>query len=178
MKPVFDQYYRKLVYYAMGIVGDMREAEEIVSDALRKAWQKRNTLETPMHLNNFLYRVVKNACISLLRTRKVEDRRQSELRELQSDESDENAPFDVDRARAEALSRIWQDVALHVGQKDADMLRLRFEGDLSDAEIAGLHQTNKDNVRLKRKRALDKLRKVFGKDRYWVLILLLTNGLR
>jgi RNA polymerase sigma factor (sigma-70 family) len=117
-----------------------------------------------------------NQCISLIRKRKVEDRRNTELRQLQSDVTDINKAVDEERVRAEALNTLWEEVYGVLDKQNADMLWLRYVAGWSDAEIAEEYQIHKSTLRGMRKRALEKLRKVLGKDRFYLLILLLAIG--
>ncbi len=70
----FDIYFRQLYLplgmYALRIIGDAAYAEDIVEDAFMKAWQ---AIDEGKHIDNFknyMYRSVRNGCISFLRTRK------------------------------------------------------------------------------------------------------------
>ncbi|HEV3412841.1 MAG TPA: sigma-70 family RNA polymerase sigma factor [Puia sp.] len=179
MNVVFKKYNRKLVYYAMKLLGDISEAEEIASGALQKAWDNRDAYQSPRHLNNSLYEIVKNDCISLIRKRGVEDRRRAEvIQRLQSDDFDINKALDDERARAETIRRIWQIVNENLDRQSAEMFWLRYEAGWSDARIAEFYQMHPDKVRGIRARTVRKLRKIFGNDWLWVLILLITNGLK
>ncbi len=66
----FRQLYLPLGMYALRIIGDAAYAEDIVEDAFMKAWQ---AIDEGKHIDNFknyMYRSVRNGCISFLRTRK------------------------------------------------------------------------------------------------------------
>src|SRR5258708_35582513 len=68
---VFDKYYRSISYFALKILRDDSFAEDIASETFRKAWDRRDKFATPRHLENFLYLVTRNSCISHLRSDKV-----------------------------------------------------------------------------------------------------------
>jgi RNA polymerase sigma-70 factor (ECF subfamily) len=177
MKVVFDRYYPKLVVYAEKYLFDLNEAEEIGLIALETAWERRNTYESSRHLNNELYIIARNESITLLRKHGREDKKVLALERLQSDAFDVNRAVDPERARAEALSRVWQEIYEALDKRSADMLRLHFKAGLPDAEIAEMHQTTVGNVQQRRSRALDKLRKLWGKDRFWMVIIFLVSKL-
>ncbi len=70
----FDNHFRRMYLplgmYAMRIVDDADCAEDLVSDAFLKAWQ---VIESGGDIENFqgyMYRSVRNECISFLRNRK------------------------------------------------------------------------------------------------------------
>ena len=178
MDAAFETYFRKLVFYAARIIKDPRIAEELGSGALQKAWEIRRSYESLQHLNNSLYFILRNDCISLLRARTVESRGLSGFMQLQSDEFDVNKAVEPERVRAETLSRVWKEIDRQLDKQSADMLKLRFMAGLSDAEIARLYQIREAAVRGNRFRALEKLRKLFGNERFCLLIILFTNKLR
>ena len=98
--------------------------------------------------------------------------------QLQSDEFDVNKAVEPERVRAETLSRVWKEIDRQLDKQSADMLKLRFMAGMSDAEIARLYQIREAAVRGNRFRALEKLRKLFGNERFCLLIILFTNKLR
>jgi RNA polymerase sigma-70 factor (ECF subfamily) len=177
MEDVFEFHYRSLVYYATRKTGDESKAEEFGSTALQKAWAKHESYESPEHLKNSLYTIVRNLCISLLRRRKIEEQRISKLMQLQSGDFDVNKAVDMEKVRAEILNWVWQEIDRQFDKRSADMLRLHFKDGLPDAEIAKVHQTTVGNVQKLRSRTLDKLRKLFGKNLFLLIILFLTNEL-
>lgn len=70
----FDIYFRQLYLplgmYALRIIGDAACAEDIVEDAFMKAWQAIDENKHIDNFKNYMYRSVRNGCISFLRTRK------------------------------------------------------------------------------------------------------------
>ncbi len=67
----FDTYYKPVTYFALKILNDDFYAEDIVSESFRKAWDARSKFATERHLENFLYLVTRNACISHLRSERI-----------------------------------------------------------------------------------------------------------
>lgn len=70
----FETYFRKMYLplgmYALRIVGNADDAEDVVEDSFIKAW---NTISSGTELcsfNSYIYRCVRNECISFLRKRK------------------------------------------------------------------------------------------------------------
>lgn len=70
----FDNQFRKLYLplgmYALRIVGDAESAEDIVGDAFLKAWQVIDSGQEIEQFRGYMYRSVRNECISFLRNRK------------------------------------------------------------------------------------------------------------
>lgn len=71
----FDDYFRRLYLplgmYALRIINDAESAEDIVEDVFLKAWQLVESGEEEMDsFRGFLYRCVRNECISFLRKKR------------------------------------------------------------------------------------------------------------
>lgn len=59
----------KLYYYAYGIVGDKRLAEEVVGDVFVEVWNHREKLDTIKNIVSWMFTITQNKSISLLRKR-------------------------------------------------------------------------------------------------------------
>lgn len=68
---IFKYYYARLCNYAVGIVNDKDEAEEVVQQTMINLWEKRNTLEITTSFKSYLYRAVHNAALNKIRQSKV-----------------------------------------------------------------------------------------------------------
>lgn len=70
----YDRYFRSLYLplgmYAMRIVDDAQWAEDIVEDAFTKAWQAITDGQNIIDFKAYMYRIVRNGCISFIRARK------------------------------------------------------------------------------------------------------------
>jgi RNA polymerase sigma factor (sigma-70 family) len=60
----FKLRFRPLVYYSMQIVGDQRDAEEIVDEVFLRLWQHKGNFKTMGDIKPWLYTVTKNACFN------------------------------------------------------------------------------------------------------------------
>ena len=66
----FRRLYLPLGMYALRIVGDAGDAEDVVEDAFLKTWQR---VEAGLEIDNFrsfIYRAVHSECVSFLRAKK------------------------------------------------------------------------------------------------------------
>lgn len=66
----FRRLYLPLGMYALHIVENIDDAEDLVEDSFLKAWERIETGEKIDNFKAFMYRIVRNSCISFLRTRK------------------------------------------------------------------------------------------------------------
>ena len=63
-RTVFEMLYAPLCLYAHEIITDITQAEDIVIDAIQKAFEKRTEFEAIGNLKAFLYKVVRNESIN------------------------------------------------------------------------------------------------------------------
>lgn len=67
----FRTYYQPLCSYAYTYLQDREEAEEIVQNTFMSLWEKRETMNIRTALKPYLYAMVRNACLNVLKHRKV-----------------------------------------------------------------------------------------------------------
>jgi RNA polymerase sigma-70 factor (ECF subfamily) len=68
---VFKTYYRPLCQYAYSFLNDRDEAEEVVQAAFINVWDKREQVEIQTSLKAYLYRIVRNSCLNVIKHEKV-----------------------------------------------------------------------------------------------------------
>lgn len=68
---LFRTYYQPLCNYAYTFVQDRDEAEEIVQSTFLSVWEKKETLEIRTAVKPYLYAMVRNACLNVIKHAKV-----------------------------------------------------------------------------------------------------------
>jgi RNA polymerase sigma-70 factor (ECF subfamily) len=68
---LFRTYYQPLCNYANTFVQDRDEAEEIVQSTFLSVWEKKETLEIRTAVKPYLYAMVRNACLNVIKHAKV-----------------------------------------------------------------------------------------------------------
>lgn len=68
---LFRTYYQPLCNYAYTFVQDHDEAEEIVQSTFLQVWEKREVLEIRTGVRPYLYAMVRNACLNVIKHEKV-----------------------------------------------------------------------------------------------------------
>lgn len=71
---LFRTYYQSLCNYAYTFVHDREEAEEIVQSTFTGIWEKRDNLTIHTGVKPYLYAMVRNACLNLLKHEKIKQR--------------------------------------------------------------------------------------------------------
>lgn len=68
---LFKTYYKPLCNYAYSFLNDKDEAEEVVQATFINLWDKRQSIEIQTSLKSYLYRMVRNASLNVIKHVKV-----------------------------------------------------------------------------------------------------------
>lgn len=67
VEDIFKEYYAPLCYFAARYVSDEIAVEDLVQDVFASLLEKKQRFESELHLKNYLYISVKNACLNSIR---------------------------------------------------------------------------------------------------------------
>ena len=70
-KSIFKEYFSPLCRLSLHYLGDRSESKEVVQDAFVKLWEIRDRIDTSSNLRNFLFTLVKNNCLNILKRRQI-----------------------------------------------------------------------------------------------------------
>jgi len=68
---IFRTYYQPLCRYAYSFLRDKEEAEEVVQAAFIGFWEKQSKLAIETSLKSYLYRMIRNSCLNVIKHEKV-----------------------------------------------------------------------------------------------------------
>jgi RNA polymerase sigma factor (sigma-70 family) len=166
---VFEKYYRSICYFALKILKDDSFAEDVVSEAFRKAWDRRDKFATPRHLENFLYLVTRNDCISHLRSGRVTQSTAKEWVRMAADMEGAESSIDLERVQTKLMEVIYEKLQQLPG---GEVLRMAYIEGKSTQEIACELKITENNVYIIKSRSLKVLRTMLTKNE-WMFFLLL-----
>jgi len=166
----FRAHYQPLCNYAYTFVQDRDEAEEIVQSAFLSVWEKRESLEIRTSLKSYLYTMVRNACLNVIKHKKIKQKHVNEELAI-ADRSHESVSQRVYSSELEQRIQVSM-------EKLPEQCRLvfklsRFE-ELKYAEIADQLNISVKTVENQIGKALKIMREEL-KD-YLPLIIVLMNG--
>lgn len=166
----FRTYYQPLCNYAFSFIQDRDEAEEIVQSAFLSVWEKRKTLDIKTSLKSYLYTMVRNTSLNVIKHEKIKQRYVGEALAVE-DRSHENVSQKV-------LSLELEEKIQRAMESLPEQCRLvfklsRFE-ELKYSEIAEQLQISIKTVENQMGKALKIMREQL-KDYLPVLILVLMN---
>lgn len=96
-RDIFDLYNQPLCHLARYYLGDEDEAKGVVQDAFVKLWEISHALNPGSNLRNFLFTLVKNNSLNILKRRQVLLKHHEKIREMEI------------HCQIESLSRIQDD---------------------------------------------------------------------
>jgi RNA polymerase sigma-70 factor (ECF subfamily) len=70
----FKTYYQPLCNYAYTFLQDKEEAEEIVQATFLSVWEKRQALNIRTSAKSYLYAMVRNACLNVIKHEKIKQK--------------------------------------------------------------------------------------------------------
>jgi RNA polymerase sigma-70 factor, ECF subfamily len=71
---IFRTYYQPLCNYAYTFLQDKEEAEEIVQSTFMSVWEKHSTISIRSSIKSYLYAMVRNACLNVIKHEKIKQR--------------------------------------------------------------------------------------------------------
>ncbi|MBR1401038.1 MAG: RNA polymerase sigma-70 factor [Prevotella sp.] len=72
---LYKEHYRQLYLYALTFLSNEDEAKDVVNDAFEQVWKNWQSGDCrEQTVKGFLYRLVRNLCLDILRHRRVHDR--------------------------------------------------------------------------------------------------------
>ena len=168
---LFRAYYQLLCNYAYTFVRDREEAEEIVQSTFMNIWEKRDNLTIHTGVKPYLYAMVRNACLNLLKHEKIKQRHAATELAV-AERSSESVARAVEASELE--HRIVAAMAKLPEQCRLVFKLSRFE-DLKYAEIADQLNISVKTVENQMGKALRVMREQL-KD-YLLFLVVLINGL-
>jgi RNA polymerase sigma-70 factor (ECF subfamily) len=149
-----------LVGYACSILGDPDRARDVVQDTFIRLWDQ-DPARVAENLKPWLYTVCRNRALDVLRRH----RRVVELDELSLERQEEESPDPRERlATREATTEILRFVE-RLPANQREVIRLKFQADLSYKEIAEMTGLSVTNVGFLLHTALKRLRTLLEPSR-------------
>lgn len=154
LRRLYDSDYLALVRLAAAVLRDQDWAEDVVQDAFLQVQRSWSRLRDPDSAVHYLRRTVLNGARAELRRRSVRSAKGPDLPPLTGD------------GEAEALGRIRHaellDAVSALPRRQAQVVLLRFVGDLSVAETAAALSISPGAVKTTQTRAVEALRIRWG----------------
>ena len=156
-----DRHKDKAFNLAFRICGNREEAEEVAQDAFMKAYKALRGFKMKSRFDTWLYRIVYNTAISLVRSRKkgvlsVEDFPADAIDFLSYNANEEEAENDFRNSLVNfALQKI--------SEEERALISLYYYDEMDTAQIATITGINRSNIKVRLFRARQKIIEILSK---------------
>ncbi|MEN5436432.1 sigma-70 family RNA polymerase sigma factor [Sphingobacterium faecium] len=169
---IYRLYNRSLLFFARKHCSSVQEAEEVVSEAFLKFWERRSQFEQVDKIRSFLYVVVKNLCLNRNRKSRfilqIDDI--SDYEEVLVEDSD----IFLQIVRTELLTLIFEEVNL-LPEKQKMIFQMSFMEDLTIEQISAKLLMTPNAVYANKSRALATLRRKLDLKNSCVFLLIFKD---
>ena len=152
----YQRYYTKVFGYVYSRVGNVEAAKDLTAEGFEKAYVKGHSVREAAAYATWLFMIAKNAMVGHYRRHKRETNGMNRMKESLWQAGAPPNPED-DALRSETVSSLMSHVR-RLSRRDQELLALKFEGELSYAEISRVLNMSEVNVRVSLFRALKRLR--------------------
>ena len=154
----YERYYNKVFAYVYSRVGNVEVAKDLTAEVFEKAYVNGHNLREPAAYVTWLFIITKNVVVGHYRQHKRETDGINKMKESLWLAGGPSNP-EVDALRGETVSNLMSYVR-KLSRRDQELLALKFEGELSYAEISRVLNMSEVNVRVSIYRALKRLREL------------------
>ncbi len=160
-KNLFNEMYPALCYFAYKYVNDVELSKDLVQDVFLKIWENKIKFEHPDKIKSFLYTSVKNKALDYLKSlhNKKMDREKEPSKDIQS-----KMDFLMQITISET-TRIIDSAVKTLPRRCSEVIQLSLK-DYSNKEISEELSISINTVKVQKRIAYDKLRKILNTERY------------
>src|SRR5437899_3029871 len=148
-----------LLQYATRITGDRERARDVVQETFIK-FQRNGSLDREDKAATWLFTVCRNRALNVCR----KERRMMYLHEDTLESQEDRQPMPYQRIEEEEASGFLTRITATLPPRQQEVLRLKFQNDLSYKQIAEITKTTADNVGVLIHTALKTLRHRYRED--------------
>ncbi len=154
----YERYYTRVFAYVYSRIGNVEAAKDLTGEVFEKAYVKGHSVRESAAYATWLFMIAKNVVIGHYRRHKRELNGMNRIKESLWLAQGPRNPED-DALRNDAVSKLMTRLR-ELSRRDQELLALKFEGELSYAEISRVLRLSEVNVRVSIFRALKRLRKL------------------
>jgi len=157
LRVLYERYYDTILHYVTWKVTEIEDAKDITSLVFSKVFDKINNLKDVNQFKNWLYTIVNNQIRDFMRSKpkkhiNIED----------------DSPDDIPNPNEPKQNNLYNPISLNVNwvmkklsESERQVLHLRFERDLTYAEIAKITGKTENNIRIILHRAKKSFEKLY-----------------
>lgn len=167
---VYNLYYYRIFEFNQQFLSNRDEALDVTADCFEKLWRKHSELGSLEHIKNFLYKSAQNACIDLLRSRKVKLDSHNDLLYRLTESGQRQVQ--LQEIRTELMNLVYSEVE-KLPVKEKEVFLLAYKEGLKPEEIMERLQLSNLQMVYKRKmNAINLLKAALGNTPLLLALLL------
>jgi RNA polymerase sigma-70 factor (family 1) len=143
----------KLLRFARQILQDEEEAKDVLQDIFLKLWQKRDELAKVENMEAFAFRMMRNRCLDVIRSRRT-----ISLEVVKKNNRPEEESLDTDYLENEEMAGLVKRIIAELPDLQRMIIHLRDIEQLEYEEIAEATELNVNAIRVNLSRARKRVR--------------------
>lgn len=172
---LFRRYYPKLLFYATRFLSN-GEAEDIVQETFLELWKRKDVLDMDGQIQAYLYRLVYNKAINVLKHKKIENEYSTEVEEVYKRKIEFYEPDSNDTIKRLENMELRQEIDEMINQlpdKSRNVFKLSYLHGLKNKEIAETLSISERTVEAHMYKALKFLRSNLSHLSFLILLSLI-----
>jgi RNA polymerase sigma-70 factor (ECF subfamily) len=154
----YETYFSRVFAFIYNRVENVELAKDLTAEVFERAFVKGHSLRQPDAYVGWLFTIAKNVVAGHYRSQARGYRFQDRVKEICQHWSGGDVDPPEQAIRNEALAKVLVHIR-RLSQREQELLALRFDGQLTNSEIARVMGMSEVNVRVALFRALARLRK-------------------
>ena len=159
---LYDRYAPIVYNKCLGFAKSKVEAEDLTHDIFIKLYMKLNTFKGISKFSTWMYSFTYNFCVNYIQRNSYKTRER--VQEIEKDQSvtEEISDSDIFQLKSEKLKKVLS----IIDPKDKMILLLKYQDELSIKELQTVLEISESAVKMRLKRAREKVMEVYKKYEY------------
>ena len=155
------KYQKRVHALAWRKIGDFHIAEDITQETFLQIYRKLPTLKDPCRFPGWLYVITNRRCLAWLRKKRIQTQRLEEIDTAMSEKTSYSRHIATEQAKnaAEAQRELVKNLLAKLKESDRTVITLYYLSGMTYAEIGEFLGVSADTVRMRVRRALQRLKK-------------------
>jgi RNA polymerase sigma factor (sigma-70 family) len=148
---LYDRYADKVYAKCLSFTRDQQQAEDLTHDILLKVYVKLAEFEFKSKFSTWLYSITYRFCVDYIRKNNTQlENYQQYAAQYEEEDKDDAQLMEIQAARLKQLLE-------YISPEDRSLLLMKYQDDLPVTEIAAITELSESAVKMRLKRARDKL---------------------
>ena len=155
------KYQKRVHALAWRKIGDFHIAEDITQETFLQVYRKLATLKNPSQFPGWLYVITNRCCLAWLRKKRIETQplEETETAMIEKPSYSRHVATEQAESAAETKRELVKNLLAKLKESDRTVITLYYFGEMTYAEIGEFLGVSADTVRIRVRRALQRLKK-------------------